>query len=226
MNNDIFPFDAYCCGKKMTKTIQGDYVVFSCSQKNHSRFFRVSKNSNNTSYCSCGCGGSPMQTKDLGNARLYWGCHFCGARYNIVKNEVEVSVEITGSNSTDVSDVAIKSLSSIWDSRGGPFGEDIEGINQKKLEKVLKKICPEIESVNIEVSGMQNIVNIGTKTKVNKNTFASNGSDEKKSIKKERILINLVFPIIAGVLIGVILMFSFWSDIVEFIEQIWKTIFH
>lgn len=135
-SEESFPFDAYCCGQKMNKTyLDGGYVKYSCASNSHGRLFVISIDAKKPSYCSCCSGGSPMRTKNFGNFRLYHGCPYCGARYSIVKNDLHISFEVDEDNSTDVSEVALKSLHAIWDYIGNPLQS-----NSRDEVQTMKKV--------------------------------------------------------------------------------------
>lgn len=142
---DFFPFDAYCCGQKMTKTyLDNGYIRYSCASGSHGRFFTISIDPKKQSYCSCDWGRSPMDTENFEDFRLYHGC-FCGARYSILKDGTQVSFDIKGHNSDDVSDVALKSLSAIWDDFGGPFRTTSIADEKKLAKEVFKCVNSQIK---------------------------------------------------------------------------------
>jgi len=139
-------FVAYCCGKPMLKEQRAGYVHLRCADPNHGRWFAMAIDANKQSYCSCDSGRSPLITKDFGDFRLYGGCQYCGARYSVYKEGVQIVFEIQGSKADEVKKVSAKGMALIWDHLGGPgFGTDAKSIFSKQnLAEMIKSIRPDI----------------------------------------------------------------------------------
>jgi len=154
------PFRAYCCGKPMLKEQRGDYVYFRCANPNHGRWFAVAIDASEQSYCSCDWGRSPLITKDFGDFRLYGGCQYCGARYSVYKEGVEIVFEVQGSNANEVKKVSAKGMASIWDHLGGPWPHtDAKSIFSKQhLADMIKGIRPDITVKVGEISGSGDVI--------------------------------------------------------------------
>ena len=160
------PFVAYCCGKPMLKERRGDYVYFRCANPNHGRGFAMAIDPGKQSYCSCDKGRSPLINKDFGDFRLYGGCQYCGARYSIYKEGIQIVFEVQGSKAKKVKEVSAKGMASIWDHMGGPWPDtDAKSIFSKEdLTEMIKSIHPNISVRVGKISGSGNVIESTIKT--------------------------------------------------------------